>query len=1697
MPKKALLINKFSGGLNSYADPRDLKEDEFQILDNACVDEEGVIRVSGAFNALNNLYGENIIQGSGTPDYFNLPIAGKGFYTFAFDTYEKVSQNGNPINSNLESNSEDYTTAWGVTATNNDGNWLFNQTNTFNTNVSLSAHLPPGITESAICYVNMANANDGSGEAISDGVYDLGDLKIENIELEWDTEYRATICVTSDRPWYYIGGNIPPRIRIYNDAKSHYLGAEGFTSTSDATHNALLVDTGESTSKGDNGNLLSGDSSIFDWELNGSAANDAITNETLSATEFGTDADTDRLEVFNGNFGGNDVTAASFASGKYNVYKLAITDDGHGNLDAAGHSANLPDVTVEAETSYFFDIFTYNPNDSSFQIQILNASDSDAVIETRDTASSAWNNVSNDYVDYFSHFSDGDFNYPIEFRTPASCTRIKIRIASTISNAEIMYVGANLRKKTLELGTVVNGQPSFYTGLPLFQVFNHPRYWSWNNSSYSLHLKNAILDPIGTGESYWYNYTREFELNFTTPSAASTDDSYDNNWVYEFQGGRWSNLEQTGYLNIILSKMNIEKIIRRDNNVSEADGYYVDANNKSMFNFFNYYNNSNTSLNLIQSNLKDNTSSNVTSEYNLPVSYGISNYNMVKGTNNIYYCDETFNDKSLYQIGYDSNKQIKNYSMDFSGLSITSKSTGAVYTYNENNPYDAVGAYIDTVRAGNNDSFNGPFGFEQFNGSATFYAYPYKSSVQNYKFSQAAHASGAITISELEDGPGGGGLADTEKGLKYDEDASWLEADFPYTKYMTFSAANLLAGIGGVASRLGKIEFTIKNYMHFGTAHSNYKEYIPEFKIYVDVITADGHTQKYARPTNSNDTSDLSHFITNIATYNVNPQRLQLGNGNESWGLKYEQTLYTSAEFNESDSVSSGVNVSSYYHKMHTYNFSIDFPYDYLYDLNNNGTADTPLTISGAGINLQIRAQMIVKNSNTVNSLGLGDNPNTDAPETDFAKGIFKEHWRMFTMDIFGFDGDNSSSIIYQHVVNDDVEFVMNFDTPNSGSADGWDDNWYVSLTLVDNNNIESAFGDSVGFSNTDLTKCPDIAVILNKNNSFLPKSKFIKVYMKSKRNSNMNLQATIDLSKEKISSSSSVNEYSSYNDNPIIVYRVPREDLLIPNEIDSYESETGVLQEDAEDNQNLLATFKTAIIANNVMYAGNVYQNGEHYPDRMLKSPIGKYPLLPKSNFIDVATNDGDEITSLQFIKDKILQFKKDRLFIINVSDEYEYLEDTYDNLGITNESQVTMTQEGICWVNTKGCYLYTGSKVEYLTKKKIAYKGWKDSESSWVVDDDYNPSITYLKNENKLLIYPATESYSVISPQSIGASSYSNKKIQTEYRASTPNSTINDTRERTEAYYKRMGYQFDFDTKSWSTLCNFDNLFTGPIGESPNRTVRDEYRISNFQYDENNDTCFLAMGDDDSYYCKWNDNPHVTLNAQERDFRIITKDYDLDAPSVNKKIYKTYVTFKSTMIESNKSKKLVQNQDLYASSLVKVYYAINGSNTWTEFSTSSSTNYGTNGLISTDSEAKTTLAEDIDNGVDTQFTVASSTNIKVGYVLYIGNGFDSTEKLVDSQGMFEQMLVTAVSGTTITVERGYNNTGDDLSGYDSGLQVNISTGDWITAELKPSASINNIKSIKLKFEVKTDTDVDTFGVPPGFMINDITIIYRPKNVK
>ena len=62
-----------------------------------------------------------------------------------------------------------------------------------------------------------------------------------------------------------------------------------------------------------------------------------------------------------------------------------------------------------------------------------------------------------------------------------------------------------------------------------------------------------------------------------------------------------------------------------------------------------------------------------------------------------------------------------------------------------------------------------------------------------------------------------------------------------------------------------------------------------------------------------------------------------------------------------------------------------------------------------------------------------------------------------------------------------------------------------------------------------------------------------------------------------------------------------------------------------------------------------------------------------------------------------------------------------------------------------------------------------------------------------------------------------------------------------------------------------------------------------------------------------------------------------------------------------------------------------------------------------------------------------------------------------------------------------------------------------WKTVELKPSSSINNIYSFQLKFEWDKQDNIDgqtgNFSndaiIPNGFMINDISIVYRKKSIK
>ena len=143
--------------------------------------------------------------------------------------------------------------------------------------------------------------------------------------------------------------------------------------------------------------------------------------------------------------------------------------------------------------------------------------------------------------------------------------------------------------------------------------------------------------------------------------------------------------------------------------------------------------------------------------------------------------------------------------------------------------------------------------------------------------------------------------------------------------------------------------------------------------------------------------------------------------------------------------------------------------------------------------------------------------------------------------------------------------------------------------------------------------------------------------------------------------------------------------------------------------------SFKTSVVANRRTYIGNVEIDGVVHSDRMLKSPPNEFDKFPvEAGHIDVATNDGDEIIALFEHADRILQFKKNTLYIINVSGGSEFLESEYKFKGITNPGAACKTDYGIAWVNQNGCYIYDGGKVsdllEMKASRKISLNTWND---------------------------------------------------------------------------------------------------------------------------------------------------------------------------------------------------------------------------------------------------------------------------------------------------------------------------------------------------------------------------------------------------
>jgi len=472
-----------------------------------------------------------------------------------------------------------------------------------------------------------------------------------------------------------------------------------------------------------------------------------------------------------------------------------------------------------------------------------------------------------------------------------------------------------------------------------------------------------------------------------------------------------------------------------------------------------------------------------------------------------------------------------------------------------------------------------------------------------------------------------------------------------------------------------------------------------------------------------------------------------------------------------------------------------------------------------------------------------------------------------------------------------DTKVLFQWDEPKSGDSLSWGERSFkVATTSVNIFNEESSINevsDIIGGIGEPTDNFPDgepviplgyaptIDVRLKESyyhNSYISKTKF---YMRDENSEIYYLQFYIDhKTGEMHSTTSGIKSSSAYNSNKKCYdWNLERESFLNFNEVNSYESETFVPQEDAEDSSNLTCRYKTSVIANNRLYVGNVMQNGEIFGDRMIKSPINKYNILPKSSFVDVAINDGDEITALAYYKDKLLQYKKRKVFVINISGDFEFLEDTFENAGVLQQSCVTKTPYGIVWANKSGCYMYNGSQLVNLIDNKIpVYEVAGYQNNFWNVGERV-PSIAYSEKDDVVLVKFLDAGNSVLT---------------------VPDSAV-----------------YHFSTNSW--------LFSQKTFNDSEKTSTGA--VSNFITDENGDILFYKVAtssdssEDESKYDgikKYNYEPYIQYqNAQSTGtsaiklFNFVTKDFTFGNLAARKKIYKVYVTYKTT--SGNDSKVLI----------------------------------------------------------------------------------------------------------------------------------------------------------------------------------------------
>jgi len=263
---------------------------------------------------------------------------------------------------------------------------------------------------------------------------------------------------------------------------------------------------------------------------------------------------------------------------------------------------------------------------------------------------------------------------------------------------------------------------------------------------------------------------------------------------------------------------------------------------------------------------------------------------------------------------------------------------------------------------------------------------------------------------------------------------------------------------------------------------------------------------------------------------------------------------------------------------------------------------------------------------------------------------------------------------------------------------------------------------------------------------------------------------------------------------------------------------------------------FKTAVIANRRAYLGNVrYTNDQGSSvvkeDAIIYSNVNQLDTFPLGesggNFLETNINDGDSIVKLLEFNDRIIEFKQNKVSIINIANPLPFIEQSLQHNGIKQKAAAFRTDFGVVWANEQACWLYDGEKVTNLLQRDgvtlISQSNW----SSFI----QNPSAFYV---------PQTKQIGIL-----GNTTSTNGHI----------------------------YLYDLLTQGWTYHpdAQGSTLVSSIIINKDNKPM---------WYDDSTSSGTFRVWDAGT--------PAATA------IKLHTKDIDFGQPSVRKKVYKVYVSYK-----------------------------------------------------------------------------------------------------------------------------------------------------------------------------------------------------------